>query len=487
MRVVLAVVMFCLPVVSQTLAKRIGSILISTEAARQTLWGIHVVDARTGAVLYRRNENNFFVPASNTKLFSTSLGLMRLGPDYRFHTTVVADSHPDADGRVREIRLVGGGDPNLSARVIPYQRTETKPNAFELIDKLADAVVASGVKVIDGDVVGDDTAYFWEPYPDGWSVDDPVWEYGAPVSALTLNDNTFTMFVEPAPEAGQLARVSLKPAFEHLTIHNRVQTAGSGMASDRTRITVERLPGTSELMVAGTIPLKAKPDENLLAVDDPAQFAAHVLREALMLRGVRIGGGARALHRRSDDPAADSFGIVLARHTSEPLIEAIRVINKVSQNLHAEIVLREVARSKHGVGSRKRGLEELTAFLTEIGVPQKQYNFEDGSGLSRLTLATPATITRLLDYMHSTPHRDAWVSTLPIAGEDGTLYTRFDKTPRPQIRAKTGTISHVSSLSGYALRKDGRRYVFAIVANNYNSDAAAIRKLIDRIALALLN
>jgi D-alanyl-D-alanine carboxypeptidase/D-alanyl-D-alanine-endopeptidase (penicillin-binding protein 4) len=124
--------------------------------------------------------------------------------------------------------------------------------------------------------------------------------------------------------------------------------------------------------------------------------------------------------------------------------------------------------------------------LDEIGVPKKQDRFEDGSGLSRLTLVTPATIVRLLQYMDSTPHREAWISTLPIAGEDGTLYTRFDKRPRPQIRAKTGTITHVSSLSGYASRKDGQRYVFAIMANNYNTEAAAIRKLIDRIALALL-
>ena len=159
MRLAAALLTICLPVVSQTLSRKIDAILNSTEHARQAFWGVHVVDAATGATVYRRNENNFFIPASNTKLFSTALGLMRLGPGHLFHTSVLADSRPDAAGRIREIRLVGGGDPNLSARVIPYQRNETKPNAFEAIDKLADAVVASGVKVIDGDVVGDDTAY----------------------------------------------------------------------------------------------------------------------------------------------------------------------------------------------------------------------------------------------------------------------------------------------------------------------------------------
>jgi serine-type D-Ala-D-Ala carboxypeptidase/endopeptidase (penicillin-binding protein 4) len=483
MRVVATLLTFCLPVVPQILAKRIDVILNSTEQARRTFWGIHVVDAKTGAVVYRRNHQHFFVPASNTKLFSTSLGLMRLGPEHRFHTTIVADARPDADGRVREIRLVGGGDPHLSARVIPYRRTDLKPNAFEVIDKLADALVASGLKAIDGDVVGDDTAYVLEPYPEGWSVQDPIWEYGAPVSALTLNDNAFALIVEPAPEAGSAARIFLRPAFEHLTVHNRTWTAAAG----EKKIVIERLPGTSELTVSGPILLNGTRDESILAIEDPALFAAQVLRSALLLRGVRIAGSTRALHRRADDPPPESFGVELARHTSQPLIEAIRIVNKVSQNLHAEIVLREVARSKDGSGSRKSGLKELASFLMEVGIDEKEYNFEDASGLSRLTLVTPAAITKLLGYMHSSPHREEWISTLPVAGEDGTLYGRFNNRPRPQIRAKTGTISHVSSLSGYASRKDGRRYIFSIVANNYNSEAAAIRKLIDRIALSLLN
>jgi D-alanyl-D-alanine carboxypeptidase/D-alanyl-D-alanine-endopeptidase (penicillin-binding protein 4) len=464
-----------------TLAQRINSILASRES-RQTLWGIHVVDAQTGKAVYRHNEQNFFIPASNTKLFTTALALMRLGPDHRFTTTVVADSRPDAEGRVSELRLVGGGDPNLSARVIPYKRNETKSSAFEEIDALANAVVAAGVRSISGDVVGDDTAYFWEPFPEGWAIADAAWEYGSPVSALTVNDGAFYLNVDPAPEAGQQATLSLKPDFEHLTIHNRTQTIAYG----ETRIEIERVPGSRELTVSGNIVLGAKTNENLVAVDDPAEFAAHVLRDALLRRGVRIAGVARAFHRREGDPTVVVPGFELARHQSEPLIEILRVINKVSQNLHAEIVLREVARSKDGVGSRKRGLEELAGFLTEIGIPEKQYDFRDGSGLSRMTLVTPATTTRLLTFMYGTPHREAWISTLPIAGEDGTLFLRFDQRARPAIRAKTGSISHVSSLAGYAQRRNGQRYAFAIMANNYNLQTRVIRRLIDRIALAMI-
>jgi serine-type D-Ala-D-Ala carboxypeptidase/endopeptidase (penicillin-binding protein 4) len=482
MRLALAFLSLSIPCLAATLTQKINALAGSSQPARQTFWGIHVVDARTGATVYRRNEANFFIPASNAKLFSTSLALMRLGPKYLFETIVTAEAPPDSNGRVSEIRLVGGGDPNLSARVIPYQRNETKPNPFEAIDRLADAVVAAGVKVVDGDVVGDDTAYYWEPYPDGWAIDDAAWEYGAAVSALTLNDNAFLMRVDPAGETGQPAQLTLSPELEHLTIHNRTVTGVSGP----TKISIARLPGSPELTVSGAIDVNGKASENLLAVNDPAEFAAYAFRDALLRRGVQVAGTARAAHRREGEPPPGSFRQVLARHISEPLIEGLRIINKVSQNLHAEMVLREVARAKDGVGSRKRGLEELGSFLKEIGVPDKQYNFEDGSGLSRLTLVTPATITKLLTFMYGTPYRDAWVETLPIAGEDGTLYARFEQTPRRGIRAKTGTISHVSALSGYALRKDGRRYAFSIVANNYNADAATIRKLIDRMAITLI-
>jgi D-alanyl-D-alanine carboxypeptidase/D-alanyl-D-alanine-endopeptidase (penicillin-binding protein 4) len=482
MHIAVVLLLLSVPLAGQQLSRRINTILNSSKEARQTFWGIHVVNAATGATVYRLNDNKFFIPASNTKLFSTSLALMRLGPEHRFHTTVSADAPPDDHGKVQEVRLIGGGDPNISGRIVPYQKgPETRENPFENLDELADQVVRSGVKIVAGDVVGDDTAYYWEPYPEGWSADDPVWEYGAPVSALTVNDNAFTLFVDPGIPGGP-GVLTLKPAFEHLTIHNRTGTYLSGI----TKTVITRLPGSSELTVSGVVVPGGKRNENILAIADPALFAAHLFRDALLRRGVSVGGVARAVHRREGDPSTTAFGVELARHTSLPLIEDLKIINKVSQNLHAEIALREVARKRYGVGSLQGGLDELTEFLTEIGVPEKQYNFEDGSGLSRLTLVTPVAVTRLLTYMLGTPYREAWIDTLPVAGDDGSLRLRFDKIPRPGIRAKTGTISHVSSLSGYATRKNGRRYVFSIVANNYNAQSLVIRKLIDRLALALM-
>lgn len=465
------------------LGRRIEKILSESPEARQSFWGIRVCNTETGSVLYAQNEDKFFVPASNTKLFTTSLALQRLGPDYKFVTRVEAASPPDSDGRVGELRLVGGGDPNLSARILPYSRDEEGPDPLAAIEALASILVAKGLRVVDGDIVGDDTAYVYEPYPDGWAVDDPVWEYGAPVSALTLNDNAFTLYTSPGNAPDDPAVLRLWPAVEYLTLHNRTRTVE---ASETKPLRIERLPGSREIVVSGDVLLKAQTRSDLLAVNDPAMFAAAALRDALASRGVRVSG-IRAVHRPRGDQTAPWTGVELARHESRPLAEALQVINKVSQNLHTELVLLEIARQRLGIGSREDGLIEITEYLREIGVPDKQYNFEDASGLSRLTLVTPSTLNAVLLHMYRSPHRQVWIGTLPVGGVDGTLDKRFAAAADGSlIHAKTGSISHVSTLSGYALRKDGQVYGFTIMANNYNSPHAPVRKVIDRIALALL-
>ena len=484
MRAVAAALLLTIPVYAGGLSGRIEAALQSSPEAQEAFWGIQVVDLATGEQVYAKNEDKFFIPASVTKLFSTALALMRLGPDHRFITTVMADARPDPQGRVTGLRLVGGGDPNLSARVLPYERNALGPNALAAIDSFADALVAAGVRSVEGNVSGDDTAYVWEPFPDGWSIDDPIWEYGAPVSALTLNDNAFTLTARPGQAAGDPAQLTLFPPFEYMVIHNRTSTVSSG----ETKLAYDRLPNSAELVVRGTIRLTSPAVKEVLAIDDPALFAAQALKEALQRRNVQVKGSAVAVHRSEGEQMADQPSVELARHSSLPIIESLRVINKASQNLHAELMLREAARAGNGVGTRKGGIEELKNFLTEIGVDEKQYHFDDGSGLSRLTLVTPRAVAKLLTCLYNTPYQEAWVSTLAVGGADGTLFLRFGRDPEAvNIRAKTGSVSHVSALAGYALRKDGGRYAFSMMVNNFNSSSAPIRKILDSIALSLLH
>lgn len=463
-----------------SLADRIESAIGSSDAARQAFWGIRIVDLKTGSVVYSRNEDNFFVPASNAKLFATSLALLRLGADHRFVTRLAADAEPDASGTVKGLRLIGGGDPNLSGRVLPYQHKATGTNSLTVIDEFADSLLARGVRRVDGPIAGDDSAFDWQPFGEGWSVDDPTWGYGAPVSAIALNDNMFSLFVAPGQALGDPAAISLSPKLEHLTIHNKARTG------EETELSYSRYPGSSELIVTGTIASGSVPVRQTLAVDDPALFAAEALREALARRGIEVPGHVTSIHCLTGQELPVTPAVNLVQRKSLPLLESLRVINKVSQNLHAEMLLREVARVRTGRGSAKAGLKELQDFLGEIGIDENQYRFEDGSGLSRLTLVTPRTVSKLLMYMYETEYRDAWISTLPIGGEDGSLASRFNRmTGASNVRAKTGSLSHISTLSGYAKNRQGRELAFSVLVNNFNSGSAVIQKVIDRIALEL--
>jgi serine-type D-Ala-D-Ala carboxypeptidase/endopeptidase (penicillin-binding protein 4) len=449
--------------VAPPLPVRINRILAR---APNAAWGIHIVDLRTGATVYSRNEHQPFVPASNTKLFSTAFALTRLGPEYRFKTTITAPAPPDKDGRVSELRFVGGGDTNLSGRVLPYAYKSEPQNPLQYVEAFAVRLAEAGVRAVDGDIIGDDSAFANEPFPEGWAVDDPIYEYGAPVSALFLNDGMFRMRVIPTAP-GEAPMVETSPALGSMIVQNRAITGY------HKKLQFARLPGSNEFTITGTIDSEAEYD---LAMDDPTYFAAEALREALLKRGIQVGGTARAEH----SPAP---GVPLVTHESRPLITALKVINKESVNLHAEIVLLEAARVRAGTTTREKAIEELKAFLKEIGIVDTEYTFEDGSGLSRKTLASPWAVTTLLRYMYASPNRDKWVDTLPIGGEDGTLATRFSRDSRAsQIRAKTGSLSHVNALGGYA----GDRYAFSILVNNSNVPALTVRKVMDQIALALV-
>jgi len=475
-----------------TLPLSIEQLIASSPAAHTAFWGIKIIDLTTAKTLYEQNPTHFFVPASNAKLFTTAMALTRLGPDFRFQTRIVADQPVDADGLVAgSVRLVGGGDPNLSARTIPYKPGPVTGNLLVAFQELADQVAARGVKKIEGDIVGDDTWYVWQPYASGWSVDDPLSDDGAPVSALTVNDNVFTLSVHPGGVAGDAAVLTLNPPVEYYNIDNRIRTVAAG----ERRIHVERVPGSLELQVWGTIPLHDGGQDLLLGIEDPALYSAKALKQLLEERGITITGKAVARHRYPHEMAnitqatevPEDTATELARHTSVPLVEDLRVTDKVSQNLHAEMALRAVGKARRNVGSFEAGREEMRAFLGEVGVEAGGFNLVDGSGLSRLDLVTPNAVIKLLHYMYASKERENWISLLPVSAQDGTLAKRFADSPAAgRIHAKTGSLSHVSALSGYAQRPNGRWVAFSILVNNYNGAAAEVRGVMDKICALIM-
>jgi len=467
-------------VIAQPLARRIDAILASSPAAQRAFIGMNVVEASSGRTLAEINARRPFLPASNAKLFTTALGLARLGADYRFETLVAGGAPPDEAGQLHgDLRLIGGGDPTLSGRSVPYHLGPDPGDPLAAIEALADQVFASGVRRIDGNVVGDDTAFVWEPYVDGWDQDDQVWDYGAPVSALMLSDNMFRLRLEPR---GSGAALSLSPPIEFYSIDNRVRAA-PGLPN---KVQVERLPGSQHLRLWGTL---GSTTEMGLAIHEPALYAAQALMGALTRRGIAVTGGAAALHRyanQADEPAEPRPPVVLARRTSPPLVEVLRIIDKASQNLHAEVVLREVGRARGGAGTREAGLEQERQFLAECGIAREEFRLVDGSGLSGVDLVTPEAVTKLLLAMHRAPFREQWVSLLPVGGQDGTLEHRFGGRPAAvRIHAKTGSLTASLALSGYVESSKRGTLAFSILVNNFTAPSQEIQALIDRIALTL--
>jgi D-alanyl-D-alanine carboxypeptidase/D-alanyl-D-alanine-endopeptidase (penicillin-binding protein 4) len=437
--------------------------LLGTGPASKGEWGLLIVDAETAETLYEQNADRYFVPASNMKLFTTALALAKLGPEYRFHTTVETQGTISGEGVLSgDAVLVGRGDPNLSNRKFPYELKEEFDGPVEkVLAGLADALVAKGVKTISGDVIGDDSYFPRERYPNGWEIDDMVWEYGAAISAIVVDDNTVALTLTPGEQAGSPVQATVSPATPEFTVENEVATSAAGVKSD---LTLTREPGANVVVVKGTLPAKGTQRKLVLAIEEPAQHAASTLKRLLEERGVKVVGIAKAKHNgteSSGDP------IVLAEHVSVPLGDAVKLINKISQNLHTEMLLRTVAR-QGGAWATPEDLVKVPAdFYTSVGIAPDDVIQTDASGLSRHDLVTPRAVVTLLAFAQKQPWFQTYYGSLPVAGVDGTLEDRMKGTPAAgHIHAKTGSVEHVRTLSGFAETLDGRRLIFSFLSNN---------------------
>jgi D-alanyl-D-alanine carboxypeptidase/D-alanyl-D-alanine-endopeptidase (penicillin-binding protein 4) len=485
---------------------RIATVLSSPDLARG-FWGIEVASLKSGKTLGAQNADKLFTPASNTKLFTTAAALALIGPDYKFRTTVETSGTLDRYGRLNgDLVLVGRGDPNLSGRELPYDlRTQRNDHPIQVLETLADALVQKGVKYVDGDIVADDSYFAFERYGEGWSQDDLVWADGAPVSALTINDNVVFVNILPADRPGEKAFVSITPFADYYRLDNRIITTPAGTGR---KFFVNREPGSTVLTLWGNMPLDDAGANEALAIEDPAEFAAGLFRQLLEKRGIVIYGKQRTRHTElatlstfSVTALAPSRGgsegpprslknnqpVILASNESKPLLEDLRVVNKVSQNLHAEILLRLLGRERGTAGTIEGGLEVMRGFLNQVGIPGDQYVFYDGSGLSRQNLVTPHAIVQLLRYASTQPWGAAYKSSFPLSGVDGSLSDRLN-APRLQSRisGKTGSLGGVKALSGYATTDSGETVVFSILSNNSNLPAKRVNDTIDQLVQAIV-
>jgi D-alanyl-D-alanine carboxypeptidase/D-alanyl-D-alanine-endopeptidase (penicillin-binding protein 4) len=475
----------------EELRARISEILRNPELASAQM-AVKIASLDTGRTLFVENGEKLLHPASNMKIYTVSAALDRLSPDFRFKTSAYALAAPDATGTIRgDLIIYGRGDPSFAASF-------NNGDYYKAIDDFAARIVAAGVRRVEGNIVGDESYFTGSHLGYGWEWDDLQWYYGAEVSALTVNDNSLDLFVRPGQNIGSQAVISTGPVTPLVTIINHVTTGARGT---RRNITVVRPLGTNTLEVSGSVPLGLdatdKGNVGSVAITNPALLFVYMLRSSLAAKGVTITGQSLVIdaHGRNGQPLQTSSLVEISSVQSPPLSVIAAQTLKPSQNLYTELILRSLGKfvAPNGTASSAErtttddGIEAVKTFLRGAGIePRSQVVMADGSGLSRHDYITANATLQLLTYMSTHRYASVFRDALPIAGVDGTLKSRMRGTPAAgNLRAKTGTINGVASLSGYVTTAAGERLVFSIILNNYPEESSSRRSFIDAIAVLL--
>ncbi|MCD0443596.1 D-alanyl-D-alanine carboxypeptidase/D-alanyl-D-alanine-endopeptidase [Glycomyces sp. A-F 0318] len=424
--------------------------------------GVVVADAETGEVLYDRGGDKRAIPASNDKLFTTAAALEQLGGDFTYATEVTGDR--PVDGVVAgDLYLRGAGDPTILEA--DY-------------DRLAEDLADLGVSTIDGDLVADDTAFDAVRSGAEWGWSDLQYVYAAEISALTVasgddyNAGSVRVYIEPGAAEGDAATVEMVPANDYVEIVNTATTGAS------TSISVNRDPHDNVIRVSGTVAAGGDGTYATRSVIEPTQLVADVFADSLADAGITLNGDLRF------GEATPQGGELLASHESAPLSELTADVLKPSNASMAEALFKTLGYHDSGQGTFASGKAAVYDALRPYGVDDGPVRIADGSGISRHNMLTAGTITDLLSGVKDASWFGTWYDALPIACEDGTLASRMCGTPAEgNARAKTGSMTSVSALSGYVTDADGRELVFGVVFNDFLY--STVKDIEDKIAAAL--
>lgn len=436
-------------------------------------WGVVIQSLETGEFFYKRNENKLFIPASDLKLFTTAAGLVLLGPEYRFSTNVYMNGKIDGSVLDGDLVIEGMGDPTISGRF--YNN-----NMFKVYEAWADSLAAMGIDEITGNIIGYDDDFDDKPLGKGWPWDLESYWFEAPSGAISFNDNVVNINVTTDSNK---AVISIVPDVNYMVINNNIQVVDGDSASS---IDVYRERGTNLVNVFGVIH-EGDSVQTFVTVNNPTQYAMVVLKKILGEKGIEVKGYPIDIAAASE-PVSLNLIKKLFSWYSLPFKEIIKVINKNSENFFAEQLIKTIGFEEKDFGSIDTGVEAMRELIQDMGINPDNMVIADGSGLSRLSLVTPRQFVTLLNFMYKSRYFIPYFNSLPIAGIDGTLGKRLKNTKAAnKVRAKTGYLDAVRSLSGYAFTGDNEPVAFSIIANNFLVPYKLVDNLQDLVCIRLSN
>ncbi len=436
-------------------------------------WGVVIQSLETGEYFYKRNENKLFIPASDLKLFTTAGGLFLLGPEYRFSTNIYLNGSLDGSILDGDLVIEGRGDPTISGRF--YNN-----NMFKVYQDWADSLLALGIDEITGNIIGYDDDFDEKALGKGWPWDLESYWFEAPSGAISFNDNVVNISV--TTDSGR-AVISITPDVNYVVIDNSIQVVDGDSTSN---INVYRERGTNLVNVFGKIHQNDSV-QTFVTVNNPTQYSMVVLKNILEQKGIEVKGYPIDVDAAAGPVALNRIKKIFTYY-SPTFKEIVKVINKSSENFFAEQLLKTIGFEEKDLGSTDNGVAAMHDMLQEMGINPDNMIYADGSGLSRLNLVTPRQIVTLLGFMYKSKYFIPFFNSLPIAGIDGTLGNRMKNTKAAnKVRAKTGYLDEVRSLSGYAFTGDNEPVVFSIIANNFLVPYKLVDNLQDLVCIRLAN
>lgn len=437
-----------------TVAEKITQ-LIQKSGVKEDVLGISIYSTRAKAVLFNLNAERPAVLASNTKLFTSTAALSRLGPNFQFNTLVTTRGQTDPNGTLSgDLIVIGDGDPNISGRFFGG-------DTLAVFALWAQKIRASGVKTVTGDLLLDDHAFDTQWIHPEWDKEDLGQWWTAPSGALSLNDNCIDIVIQGGKKQGDPARVSIAPDTRYVTLTNKATTV---KGTPKKPVTFSWENGRS-LLVKGEVKINAAMTL-YTTIDHPTLFFGTVLKESLEKNGITVQGTVKVT------PPVDSASLkVLVRHQSD-LLPTIQIANRNSQNFYAECLLKRLGYQIKHEGSSAAGVQAVQEWLKEIGLPPIEMT--DGCGLARGNKASPSEVVSLLKWIIDQPFAESFVNTLAVSGgSEGTLRHRFkDAVFAGKIHAKTGYIQSVKAISGYVDTNSKDRIVFSILANGVSGNGS---------------